>query len=130
MGSRRRPGRQTRSLRAELGVGKTETGSAGICITKRAINKVLRAPTKERFVLSSSLLQPSSSACSLALPLFNPPPPPSTPTATHTNVARRALPPMRSGVKGAANEDIYREVAPIALASPRLNKSGFVRNPR
>lgn len=48
----------------EPGVGKTETGSARICITKRAINKVLRCRGHRQKSVSSF----QARSCNLPLP--------------------------------------------------------------
>lgn len=105
------------------GSWKTETGSAGICITKRAINKVLRCRGHRQKSVSSF----QARSCNLPLPparLPSPPPRPlRVPARTPPTVQTKS---KRGGERGEGGR--YREVAPIAGLG--LNKSGFVRNPR
>jgi len=114
------------------GSWKTETGSAGICITKRAINKVLRCRGHRQKSVSSF----QARSCNLPLPpvrllpllllLF-----------LHLLLAlseyRRTPPTVQTKSKGrwtgeGGGKGGNRGVAPIMGLG--LNKSGFVRNPR
>lgn len=114
MGSRG-PADKVASGRA--GSWKTETGSAGICITKRAINKVLRCRGHRQKSVSSF----QARSCNLPLP------PVRLLLPLVLSEYRRTPPTVQTESKGRRTGG-YREVAPIAGLG--LNKSGFVRNPR
>lgn len=76
------------------GSWKTETGSAGICITKRAINKVLRCRGHRQKSVSSF----QARSCNLPLPpvrLLPPHPPPRS-----TDVLRQRYKPSQRGGEG------------------------------
>ncbi|KAL0100759.1 hypothetical protein PUN28_019261 [Cardiocondyla obscurior] len=78
---------------------KTETGSAGICITKRAINKVLRCRGHRQKSVSSF----QARSCNLPLPPVRPPPSP-RPLAPRWGTVgvhrQRCKPSQRGGERG------------------------------
>lgn len=104
------------------GSWKTETGSAGICITKRAINKVLRCRGHRQKSVSSF----QARSCNLPLPPVRPLLPLVLSEYRCGVLRQRCKPSQRGGEPGEGRG--YREVAPIMGLG--LNKSGFVRNPR